>query len=148
MNDYAEDITAHRVKCAITGYGTKGKNIEGLGGSFSYYELGEQLFVNDALNENINSDLIREYVYFTETKKKLNDPKDEEPYYLGTNVGISYYFYYKKNTVTTLNREFLHTIKTKSESYVIFADSCTLSERELDKYHITFKKISRDIFRM
>ena len=148
MNDYAEDITAHRVKCAIDGYGEKEKHIDGLGGSFSFYELGDQLFINGQLNEEIDIDKIREYVYYTETKKPLDDEKQEEIYYLGTDIGTSYYLYYKKDAVTTLNREFLHTIKTKSESYVIFADLCTLSERELDKYHITFKKIPRDISRI
>lgn len=90
----------------------------------------------------------RRYIYFTETKKQIDCSKEDEPFYLGTNIGISYYFYYIKNSITTLNREFLHTIKTKSESYVIFADLCTLSERELEKYHITFKKIPCDISRL
>lgn len=148
MNDYAENITAYRVKCAISGYGTEEKTVEGLGGAFSYYELGAKLFVNDILNENVNIDLIRKYIYFTETKKRIDCSKEDEPFYLGTDIGISYYFYYIKSNITTLNREFLHTIKTKSESYVIFADSCTLSERELEKYHITFKKIPRDISRL
>ena len=50
--------------------------------------------------------------------------------------------------MTTLNREFLHTIKTKADAYVIYADLCTLSNAELEKYHITFKKIPRDITKL
>ena len=38
--------------------------------------------------------------------------------------------------------------KTKAESYVIYADRCILSDEELEKYHITFKKIPRDITRL
>ena len=72
----------------------------------------------------------------------------DEPYYLGTHVGTAYYFYYAKEELTTLNREFLHTIKTKADAYVIYADLCTLSAVELEKYHITFKKISRDITKL
>lgn len=60
---------------------------------------------------------------------------------MGVHVGSAYYFYYEKQAVTTLNREFLHTVKTKADAYVIYADLCTLSEAELEKYHITFKKI-------
>ena len=32
--------------------------------------------------------------------------------------------------------------------YVIYADLCTLSQRELEKWHISFKKIPRDIKKM
>lgn len=148
MNDYAEEITAHRIKCAIDGYGIEEKHVDGLGGSFSFYELGEQLFVDGQLNENIDIKKIREYVYYTETKKTLVNEREDEPYYLGTDAGNSFYFYYKKEEVTTLNREFLHMVKTKSEAYVIYADLCTLSDRELEKYHISFKKIPRDISQM
>lgn len=39
-------------------------------------------------------------------------------------------------------------VKTKADSYVIYADKCILSDEELEKFHITFKKIPRDITRM
>ena len=82
-----------------------------------------------------------------ETNSKLEN-KEEEPYYMGSHYDVSYYFYYDKASVTTLNREFLSTIKTKSDRYVIYADLCTLSEKELNEYNITFKKIPRDISRL
>ena len=50
--------------------------------------------------------------------------------------------------ITTLNNEFLNTIKTKAGAYVIYADLCTLSNNELEKYRITFKKIPRDISKL
>ena len=68
-----------------------------------------------------------------------------EKYLLDTHLDTTYYFYYDKDNVTTLNNEFLGTIQTKSSRYVIYADLCTLSEKELLKYNITFKKIPRDI---
>lgn len=148
MMDYAEDITAKRAKCVINGYG-EGKNaVAGTGGNFSFYELGEPLMIGDVLNENISVDKIREYVYFTDTKTPLPEAKPEEPYFMGVHVNSAYYFYYEKQAVTTLNREFLHSVKTKAEVYVIYADLCTLSEAELEKYHITFKKIPRDITKL
>lgn len=67
---------------------------------------------------------------------------------MGMYMDAAYYFYHEKDRITTLNRDFLHTVKTKAESYVIYADLCTLSQRELEKWHITFKKISRDIRRL
>ena len=54
----------------------------------------------------------------------------------------------KKDSITSLNRDFLHTVKTKAEGYVIYANLCTLSNSELEKWHITFKKIPRDISRL
>ena len=148
MMDYADSITAERVKRVIRGYG-EGKNAEeGTGGNFSFYDLGEPLMHGDVLNENVGADKIREYVYFTDTKTPLPEPHPDEPYFMGVHVGSAYYFYYEKQAVTTLNREFLHTVRTKADAYVIYADLCTLSEAELEKYHITFKKIPRDITKL
>ena len=148
MMDYADSITAERVKRVIKGYG-EGKNaVEGTGGNFSFYDLGEPLMIGDMLNENVGVDKIREYVYFTDTKHPLPEATPEEPYFMGVHVNSAYYFYYEKHAVTTLNREFLHSVKTKAEAYVIYADLCTLSEAELEKYRITFKKIPRDITKL
>ena len=148
MGDYADSITAERVKRVIHGYG-EGKNaVEGTGGNFSFYELGEPLMNGDVLNENVGVDKIREYVYFTDTKTTLPESSPEEPYLMGVHVNSAYYFYYEKQSVTTLNRQFLHSVKTKADAYVIYADLCTLSDTELEKYHITFKKIPRDITKL
>ena len=148
MMDYADSITAERVKRVIHGYGSGKNAVAGTGGSFSYYELGEPLMVGDVLNENVGVDKIREYVYFTDTKSRLPEAHPDEPYYMGVHINSAYYFYYEKQAVTTLNREFLHTVKTKADAYVIYADLCTLSDAELEKYHITFKKIPRDITKL
>ena len=148
MMDYADSITAERVKRVIRGHG-EGKNaVEGTGGNFSFYDLGEPLLHGDVLNENVGVEKIREYVYFTDTKASLPESHPDEPYFMGVHIGSAYYFYYEKQAVTTLNREFLHTVKTEADAYVIYADLCTLSEAELEKYHITFKKIPRDITKL
>lgn len=148
MGDYADTITAERVKRVIDGYGEGKKAVEGTGGSFSYYELGEPLMCGDVLNENVGIEKIREYVYFTDTKNRLPAPHPDEPYFMGLHVSSAYYFCYEKDRAVTLNRELLHTVKTRAASYVMYADLCTLSEAELEKYHITFKKIPRDITRL
>ncbi len=145
MMDYADSITSERVKRVISGYGSGKGAVPGTGGSFSYYELGEPLLIDGNLNEKVGVDRIREYVWFTDTKSRLPEAHPEEPYYLGIHVNSAYYFYYEQQAVTTLNREFLHTVKTKADAYVIYADLCTLSDAELERFHITFKKIPRDI---
>lgn len=114
---------------------------------FTFYELGDKLLDGDYLNENVPLDIIRSYVYFTETKQAVTD-KADEPHYLGTYLETAYYFFYDKDAATTLDHNFLSTVKIKAESYVIYADRCILSDEELEKYHITFKKIPRDITRL
>lgn len=124
------------------------ENQKGTGGDFSFYELGAPLFQGEALNAAVDISTIREYVYFMETRQPLPDVKAAEPYYLGSYVGTAYYFCYEAEEATTLNRAFLHTIQTKADHYVIYADRCTLSEAELSRFHMTFKKIPRDMARL
>ena len=149
MMDYAESTTAERVRRVIDGYGEGKKAVAGTGGDFSFYELGEPLLKNGNINETVGVDKLREYIYFTETHKSLEPSRGEEPYYLGTHLGMAYYFCYEKNSRTILDYDLLGAaVKTKADSYLIYADICTLSEEQLMKYNITFKKIPRDITRI
>ena len=148
MMDYADTITAERVKRVIKGYGEGKKVVDGTGGNFSYYELGEPLLIDDDLNDVVSTEKIREYIYYMETRQALPAASSAEPMLLGVYHGAAYYFNYEKEASTTLNRAFLRTIKTKAEAYVIYADTCVLAESELQKYNITFKKIPRDIARL
>lgn len=148
MMDYADTITAERVKRVINGYGEGKKAVDGTGGNFSYYELGEPLLVDDKLNNAVSTEKIREYIYYMETKQALPEAAAEEPMLLGVHHGAAYYFNYEKDASTTLNAAFLKSIKTQAEAYVIYADTCVLSENKLQQFHITFKKIPRDIARL
>lgn len=148
MMDYADTITAERVKRVINGYGEGKKTVDGTGGSFSYYELGEPLLVDDKLNNAVSTEKIREYIYYMETKQALPEAAADEPMLLGVYHGAAYYFNYEKDASTTLNAAFLKSIKTQAEAYVIYADTCVLSENKLQQFHITFKKIPRDIARL
>ena len=149
MMDYAESITAERVKRVIDGYG-QGKNaVEGTGGDFTFYDLGPVLLLpNGNLNEDVGAEKIREYVYFMETKSSIEPVKEDEPYYMGVHLDSAYYFFYERDSLTTLSRDFLGSIKTKADRYTIYADQCTLSQAELERWHITFKKIPRDISKL
>lgn len=148
MGDYADSITAERVKRVIRGYG-EGKNaVPGTGGNFSFYDLGEPLMIGDVLNENVDTNKIREYVYFMEAREPLPESGNGNPYYLGACRGTAYYFYYEKAAVTTLSHAFLATIPEKAEGYVIYADICIVPPEELEKHNITFKKIPRDIAKL
>lgn len=99
MMDYADTITAERVKRVINGYGEGNKAVAGIPGDFTYYELGQPLFKDDKnLNEEVPEEEIRKYVYYMETKKPLETETTDNPYLLGKNNDTAYYFYYKKST--------------------------------------------------
>ena len=148
MMDYADSITAERVKRVIRGYG-EGKNaVEGTGGNFSFYDLGEPLLVGDCLNEAVAPEKIREYIWFMETKQPYAPPSGGNPYYLGKHNSTGYYFYYEPQRVTVLDYAFLSTITEKADGTVIYADRCSISEDKLAKMGVVFKKIPRDISRL
>ena len=177
LMDYAETVTAERVKRVISGYGEGEKAVEGTGGGFGYYELGEPLMIGENLNEDLPVEKIREYVWYMETRGAGNVANVEmlpianansqlengnigigntgnigniknDPYLLGVADGTAYYFCYEKGKAVKLNRALLRKLKTKAERYVIYADICLLDDSELEKYNITFKKIPRDIARL
>ena len=145
MGDYADSITAERVRRVISGYGEGKSAVEGTGGSFSYYELGAPLFVDGFLNPDGPMEGIRSYVYYSETQETIPPQQEGDPYLLGISGDTAYYFCYEKSCATVLNATTLSKLKTKAERYVIYADTCALSEEELKRLNITFKKIPRDI---
>lgn len=148
MMDYADSITAERVKRIIKGYG-EGKNaVEGTGGNFSFYDLGEPLLVGDCLNEAVAPEKIREYIWFMETKQPYSPPSGGNPYYFGKHNSTGYYFYYEPQRVTVLDYTFLATITEKTSGTIIYADRCSITEDKLAQMGIVFKKIPRDISRL
>lgn len=148
MENYADSITAERVKRVIDGYGEGKSVVEGTGGGFSYYELGEPLLIEDNLNEAVGTEKIREYVWYTETRKPYAPPDSGNTYYLGSVNDTGYYFYYEPQKITVLDYEFLSGIEKRQGETVIYADRCSISPDKLKELGITFKKIPRDISRL
>ena len=147
MMDYAESITAERVRRVIRGYG-EGKNaVDGTGGSFSYYELGEPLLIGENLNEDVAPEKIREYIWFMETKGPYTPAAGDNPYYLGQHNDTGYYFYYEPQRITVLDYDFLAAVTEKAGGTVIYADRCSIDDGKLSQMGIVFKKIPRDISR-
>ncbi len=147
MEDYANNITAERVKRVIKGYGLGAKEVKGTGGIFDFYELGLPLFdENQNLNEHVDLEKIRQYIWFSETRSSYTNP-NKEPYLLGKKDDSVYYFIYEKDRLTTLDYDSLGIVMTKGEQYVIYADNCLLSREFMAKRNIIFKKIPRDITR-
>lgn len=160
MCDYAETITAERVRRVIDGYSEGSKAVEGTGGSFAFYELGDTIYdpQTGLLNDNADTEQIRRYIWYSETNTPYHSPKvcgDDagcvvsmhHPYLLGRKDDTNYYFYYKCGEETVLDRAFLNTFTPadQAEQYIIYADCCRLSCEFMQTHHITFKQIPRDI---
>lgn len=148
MGEYARTTTAQRVANIANGYqNTAKKAVPGIGGSFTYKVLGEPLLVDGDLNPQVEPKSVRQYIWFTETGQPYPSEQPSHEYFLGRNQGIGYFFYYTPEEATVLDLAFLHSITANEEAdeYVIYADACALSPEQRHKYHVTFRKIPRDI---
>ncbi|PMD06463.1 site-specific DNA-methyltransferase [Brevibacterium paucivorans] len=127
-------------------------DVSGTGGSFSFYELGAPLLVDGNLNPGVPLERVREYIWFTETGEAYRpDAVQEHPDYLGrSSNNTSFFFAFDGEASTVLDRAYLASIPAEcaAEAYVIYADTCLLTEQELVKHNITFKKIPRDVTRL
>lgn len=150
MMDYAETITAERVRRVMNGYGEEKKAVAGLGGSFEYYTIGEALFDEDGnLNAAVPVEEIRRYVAYTEGVEY--GLSEMSPYYIGQANDAAYLFHYEPDRATALDYEFLNSLRftetARPTTLVVYADNCLLSQDQLRKHGIIFKKIPRDITR-
>ncbi len=148
LMDYADSITAERVRRVISGYGSGSSAVEGIDSGFSYYELGPALFDGDgSLNPDVTRDDLKRYVWYTETKADFVDLSAEHPYLLGEIAGTVYYLAYEPGGETVLSYEFLSTLPRRGQTTVIYADRCALSSEVLGELGIRFKQIPRQIAR-
>lgn len=152
--DYAESITAERMRRVIAGFGEGQKATPGLGGGFDYYTVGEPIFLDtDTLNEAVGVDAIRQYVAYSEgvpQEHRTGRDNPYTPYLLGLNRETAWVFNYEPTQATSLDLDFLATLKfgsEKPETAIIYADRCLLSKEFMVKHNIIFKKIPRDITR-
>ena len=127
MEDYAESITAERVRR--------------IGGNFDYYEVGAKVFIDDEINADLDIEKVREYIWQADTHTEYLKPTGDCPEFIGVHKNVAYYF------TESLNYDFLATMRTRAEEYVIYAESCAIDKDFLYKYKIEFRKIPRDIMR-
>ena len=122
----------------VTAIRVSNGRVDGLGGSFDYYELGLE----------VDEEKIRQYIYYTETRQPLHrQRKDESRYLLDTFQNTGYYFYYERDHSTELTVDTLDIVTEKASQYIIYADVCRLPKEFMAEKHIIFKKIPRDIKR-
>ena len=157
MGEYAQSITAERVKRVAEGYGSSDPK-PGLGGGFDYYTVGEPMFLPDEnLNEAVGTEAIRAYVAYSEgipSDDQTTAENPHSPYLLGLNRETAWIFHYEPDRATSLDMDFLAGLRfgastgaSKPRTVITYADRCLLSAAFMTKHGIIFKKIPRDITR-
>jgi adenine-specific DNA-methyltransferase len=130
----------------------------GLGGSFDYYTVGEQLLLDDGmLNPAVGISAIRDYVAWTEgipigqcapLIPVAKEGNASSPYWLGEAHNLGLFFVWEDTRTTTLDLSLLTQMVKQTGRYLIYADQCALGEDFMRRHNIVYKKIPRDITRL
>jgi adenine-specific DNA-methyltransferase len=159
MEDYADTITAERVRRVIKGVPTAKNELvkAGLGGTFSYFDLGDAIEMESLLNgTKLPSYLeMARYLYYTATGDEFVESKlDEANYVIGENKDYTVLAYYQpdleylKTTALTLDEARLLRAKYGTKSLLIFAPTKYVEQDSLDELKITFCQLPYEIYRM
>lgn len=157
--DYADTITAERIRRVIKGVPTaKDENLQkGLGGTFSYFELGEELEMEKILEgESLPSyEELASYAFFTSTGENLDIKKmNPQKYYLGSSSTFEVFLLYEANKEKlknlALNLDFAISIKNDfpTRQKLVFAPACFMEEYHLKEYGIRFAQLPFEIYRI
>ncbi|WP_338416572.1 site-specific DNA-methyltransferase [uncultured Sphaerotilus sp.] len=158
LGEFAETITAERVRRVAIGYGEGTKKVTGLGGGFDFYTVGAPMFLPDQnLNEAVGTEAIRGYVAYSEgipPDQRTTPENSYTPYLLGLNCDTAWIFHYESDRPTSLDMDFLSSLRfggdtgnAKPGTVIIYADRCLLAKDFMTRHGIIFKKIPRDITR-
>jgi adenine-specific DNA-methyltransferase len=156
--DYADTLTAERVRRVIQGVKTsKDENLKnGLGGSFSYFELGEPFDLQrffDPKRLPTYAELAR-YIFFVATghefdAKKLNEKRN----FIGETSEYEVYLVYKPDIVwlktAALTLDMARGMgKPKGKRRLVFAPTKYLDQDHMDLYKVDFAQLPFEIYRM
>lgn len=156
--DYADKITAERVRRVIKGVpNAKDENVKkGLGGTFSYFELGKPIELESILSGDglpTYEELAR-YIFYTATGeefdlKALNEKKN----FVGESSNYEVYLFYEpdieklKNIALTLERA-KSIGKPDGKRRLVFAPTKYLDQAHLDELRIDFAQLPFEIYEL
>lgn len=152
MMDYADSLTAERVRRVMSGYGEGDKAVAGLGGAFTFQRLGEPLFDSQQqLNPAVGLPAIRSYIAWLECIPRqelapLDNPRHR--YWLGEANGQRVFFCYESERITCLDMDLLNELIQTPGPTLFYADQLALGEELMRRHNLRFKKIPRDITRL
>ncbi|MDD5462588.1 MAG: site-specific DNA-methyltransferase [Methylococcales bacterium] len=151
MEDYADSITAERVRRVIKGVpAAKDEKLKaGLGGSFTFCELGKEISIEKIIKGESLPDYgaLASYVFYTATGKSLDgEAKEKLDYFVGGTDLYEVYLIYKPDIAfLRSNDSALNDIKLKAISArnskkekLVFATAKYMGQKELSAQNITF----------
>ena len=160
MEDYADRITAERVRRVIRGVpGAKNEALrEGLGGTFSYFELGDEIEYEDILSRADRLPTFEEfarYLFFTATGEQLNtEAVNPESGYVGESLRYAVWLKYepdfewlKRSGLTLEDVEKLPPAPM-GKRRLIFAPMKFVDDEELMYRHVDFLQLPYEIYRL
>ena len=158
MEDYANTITAERVRRVIKGVKTaRNENLKiGLGGSFSFFELGKEIEMESILRgKNLPSfKEFARYLFYTATGEEFNESSvNEKTGFIGESKNHEVYLHYKpdiewlkKNALTLEAVKALP--KFKSKQRLVFAPAKYVDDYTLMEYRADYCQLPYEIYRI
>jgi len=144
MEDYADTLTAERVRRVIQGEG--GQPFLGDETGFDFYELGEELFTGsgDGINPEVKREALGRFALFLETGIAAEKVNENGTGYVGSGNGKDVYLFYAPDTTTIFGEDELDALPDGGVR-VVYADRCTVDGEELAARGVVFRKIPRDM---
>lgn len=158
QEDYANNITAERVRRVIKGVkSAKNENLKkGLGGSFSYFELGNEIEMESILRgKNLPSfKEFARYLFYTATGDEFNEKTiNEKTGFIGQSKNYEVYLHYKpdvnwlkKNALTLEAVKALPKFKNKQR--LIFAPAKYVDDYTLLEHRVDYCQLPYEIYRI
>ncbi len=153
--DYADSITAERVRRVIRGV-PAAKDLDlkaGLGGTFSYFELGEAMRRETILDGSSLPayDKLAGYVFFTATGEEFDPTKvDQSTWFIGSSrlhdVFLMYVDDIQKLKDLALTTSVAKKLPTGKRQRLVFAPTKYMDPEFLHHYRITFQQLPFEIY--
>ncbi|MBI2259255.1 MAG: site-specific DNA-methyltransferase [Flavobacteriia bacterium] len=158
MEDYANTITAERVRRVIKGVKTAKNELlkKGTGGSFSYFALGDTIEMESLLRgKNLPSFTeFARYLFYTATGEEFNEKAiNEKIGFIGESKTYEVYLIYKpdiewlkRNALTLDGCRSLPSFKAKQR--LVFAPCKYIDDHTCLEYRIDFCQLPYEIYRI
>lgn len=158
MEDYANSITAERVRRVIKGIPTAKSELlkNGTGGTFSYFQLGDAIEMESILTQNNLPGYIEfaRYLFYTATGEEFNENIiDENTGFIGESKNYEVYLFYKPdiewlktNALTLEACKALPNIRNKQR--LVFAPAKYVDDYTCLEYRIDFCQLPYEIYRI
>jgi adenine-specific DNA-methyltransferase len=156
---HADTITAERVRRVIRGVpGAKDESLKkGLGGTFSYFELGKAIELQSILDGSALPTYMElgRYVFYTATGEEFDEKVvDPTKHFIGESRNYDVYLIYEpnveklKNLALTLDMAKAMPPARKDKRRLVFAPTKYLDQDHLDQYRIDFAQLPFEIYDM